>query len=342
MIAMDSLYVLESGSFIRKDGDCLKIMRGKSVLETIPASGLQQLTLAGRASLSGAVLDFLINNRIDTVFLTPGGRFRARLLLDESGHVALRQQQYLQLATPDFKLDLARRIVHGKLENQARMLLRRGAQYKIDQLRSVGVQLKALQHKLVTADDTDQVRGIEGYGARLYYSVFGLLLRVDGFGFRGRNRRPPRDPINALLSFVYTLFTNEILNGIKRVGLDPYLGALHEVAHGRPSLACDLVEEWRVFGERLVLTLINRKVVRPEDFIHDTGAGKNGDLPVRMKPAVSRALISAYYRQLDQSMLYAPTGEKTALRWIMHSQCRRLAESLKPDGTKYRPFSLSR
>ncbi len=339
---MDSLYILEPGSYIRKDGDCLKIINKDTVTETIPASGLQQLTLAGRTSLSGPVLDFLIKNKIDTVFLTPGGRFRARLLLDESGHVALRQQQYLQLADNGFKLDLARRIVRGKLENQARMLLRRGSQYNIDQLRTVGVQIKALQQKLATAEDTDQIRGIEGYGARLFYSVFGLLLREGNFTFTGRNRRPPRDPVNALLSFVYTLFTNEILNGIKRVGLDPYLGALHEIAHGRPSLACDLVEEWRVFGERLVLTLINRQVVKVDDFIYNQETEKDGELPVRMKPAVSRALIGAYYRQLEQSMLYAHSGEKTALRWIMHSQCRRLAESLKKDGIPYQPFSISR
>ena len=339
---MDSLYVLEPGSFIKKDGDCLKIINKKTVVDTIPASGLRQLTLAGRTSLSGPVLDFLINNRIDTVFLTPGGRFRARLLLDEPGHVALRQSQYLRLADPSFRLDLARRIVRGKLENQARMLLRRGSRDNIDALRSVGVQIKALRQRLAAAEDTDQVRGIEGYGARLYYSVFGLMLKCEGFVFTGRNRRPPRDPVNALLSFVYTLFTNEIINGIKRTGLDPYLGALHEVASGRPSLACDLVEEWRIFGDRLVLTLINRRVVRPDDFITDAAASDNGDLPVRMKPAVSRALIAAYYRQLEQSMLYPHSGEKTALRWIMHSQCRRLAESLQQEGACYRPFSIRR
>ena len=140
---MDSLYIIEPGSYIRKDGDSLKIMREKSVLDTIPASGLQQLTLAGRTSLSGAVLDFLIKNNIDTVFLTPNGRFRARLLLDESGHVALRQQQYLQLADTTFKLNLAKGIVGGKLENQARMLLRRASQYNTPQLPEVGVQIKA-------------------------------------------------------------------------------------------------------------------------------------------------------------------------------------------------------
>ena len=144
-----------------------------------------------------------------------------------------------------------------------------------------------------------------------------------------------------MLSFVYTLFTNEINNGIRRAGLDPYLGALHEIAPGRPSLACDLVEEWRIFGERLVLTLINRRAVRPDDFVYNQ-AEETVERPVLMKPAVSRALIAAYYRQLDQSMIYPHTGRKTSLRWIMHSQCRRLAESLESDGAAYQPFTVSR
>lgn len=338
---MDALYILEPGSYLRKDGDCLKILRDRTVLDTIPASGLQQLTLAGRVSLSGQVLDFLIKNRIDTVFMTPDGRFRARLLLDEPGHVGLRQQQYLRLADAGFKRDTAREIVRGKLENQARLLLRRGGRNGMAELRAVAIQIKALRQKLDSVDNVEQIRGIEGYGAKLFYSVFGLMLRGD-FSFTGRNRRPPRDPVNALLSFVYTLFTNEVQNGIKRSGLDPYLGALHEIAPGRPSLACDLVEEWRIFGERLVLTLVNRRVVKPEDFVCNHPGPDGKKLPVRMKPAVSRALISAYYRQLEQVMFYPPTGQDTKLRWIIHSQCRRFAESLAKDGTLYKPFDIPR
>ncbi|WP_457573880.1 CRISPR-associated endonuclease Cas1 [Desulfolithobacter sp.] len=338
---MDALYILEPGSYLRKDGDCLKILRDNTVLDTIPASGLRQLTLGGRVSLSGPVLDFLIKNRIDTVFMTPEGRFRARLLLDEPGHVELRQQQYLRLADTRFKRDTAREIVRGKLENQARLLLRRGSRNSIAEVRTAAIQIKALEQKLDSADDVEQIRGIEGYGARLFYSVFGLMLRSD-FSFTGRNRRPPRDPINALLSFVYTLFTNEVQNGIKRTGLDPYLGALHEIAPGRPSLACDLVEEWRIFGERLVLTLVNRRVVKPEDFICNQPGPDGRKIPVRMKPAVCRALIAAYHRQLEQVLFYPYTGQDTRLRWIIHSQCRRFAESLAKDGTIYKPYDILR
>lgn len=125
------------------------------------------------------------------------------------------------------------------------------------------------------------------------------------------------------------------------VGLDPYLGALHEILAGRPSLACDLVEEWRVFAERLVLALINRKVVRKEDFVYRSAA-ENGQRPVEMKPAIYRALIAAWRKELDRPLFYAPTGLQTAQRWIIHHQSRRLAEWLKQERDAYIPFAVAR
>lgn len=340
---MDALYLIEPGCYLRKDGDCLKIMRNGGEVQTIPAAGLQQLTLAGRASLTGAVLDFLIEHKIDTVFITPGGRFRARLLLDDSSHVRLRQRQYVQLADPTIKLELARTFVNGKLENQLRLLLRRGSDYNSDELRRTAVRIKALQHRVTELSDIDQVRGLEGSAAREFFAVFGLLLRNPEFPFSGRNRRPPLDPVNAMLSFVYTLFTNEVLNAIRVTGLDPYLGALHETSSGRPSLACDLVEEWRVFGERLVLGLINRRVITPNDFIHrDNAATAAGQRPVEMKPAVGKAMIGAWRRLLDSQLNYPATGLTTSLRWIIHGQCRRLAEFLQGEIPRYNPFALPR
>ncbi len=340
---MDSLYIIEQGCYLRKDGECLKIMRNNQTLQSIPATGLEQLTLAGRTNISGAVLDFLIKHKVDTVFMTIGGRFRARLLLDDSRHVHLRQKQYQQLGDTADKIKLARIVVTGKLENQVRLLLRRGSQYGSSELRLIAVQIKALQQRIPDIDNIDSIRGIEGCAARLFFSSFALLIRNEDFHFPGRNRRPPLDPVNALLSFVYTLFTNEVLNAIRVAGLDPYLGALHEIASGRPSLACDLVEEWRVFGERLVLGLINRKVIRPDDFVYRTSVEKSSGLrPVEMKPAVNRALIKAWHKQLDQRLHYPPTGLDTAIRWIIHGQSRRLVEWLKGESAQYVPFLMTR
>lgn len=339
---MQTLYVLETGSYLKKEGETLVIFKDKQRVETIPAAGLKQLTLAGRASISGAVLDFLINHGIDTVFMTMDGRFRARLLLDDSSHTALRQQQYVRLNDPVYKQGLAAIIVREKLENQSWLLLRRASQYERPELRTVGAQIKALRQKSMDSANLDTLRGLEGYGSRLFFSAFGLLLRNDAFHFHGRNRRPPRDPVNALLSFVYTLFTNEVLNGIKSAGLDPYCGALHEISAGRPSLACDLVEEWRPVAERLVLGLVNRKAIRPDDFvIRDEQQRGEGLLPVSMKPNAARALIAAYQRQLEEPLHYPPTGQKTAMRWIIHSQCRQFAERIQ-QGLMYAPFQMPR
>ncbi len=339
---MQSLYIIEPGSYLRKEGDCLKIMKGKHVAEIIPAVGLKQLTLAGRASISGAVLDFLINNSIDTVFMTMDGRFRARLLLDDSTHTALRQHQYIRLNDPEYKRKIAAVIVREKLENQARLLLRRASQYDIQELRTVGAQIKALRQKTGEVQAMDALRGIEGYGSRLFFSTFGFLIRNEAFSFNGRNRRPPLDPVNGLLSFVYTLFTNEVLNGIKSAGLDPYCGTLHEITSGRPSLACDLVEEWRMFAERLVLGLINRKAVGRDDFVYRSPEERTeGQLPVEMKPNVARALIAAYQRQLEEKMMYPPTGQQTSVRWIIHNQCRHFAEVVQ-NGSVYVPFQAPR
>lgn len=339
---MHSLYLMQPGSYLKKSGEALQIVRDDQVIDTIPAEGLTHLALAGRSTVSGAVLDYLIKKRIDTVFMTVDGRFRARLLLDEAGHVALRQQQYIRLADPAYARKVAVAIVSEKLENQGRLLLRRAMQLNIAELRAVAAQVRALKKRLERAEKLDEIRGVEGYGTRLFFSVFGMLIRNDAFQFTGRNRRPPRDPVNGMLSFVYTLFTNEVVNGIKSCGLDPYLGSLHEIVSGRPSLACDLVEEWRVFAERLVLTLINRKVVDPVDFIYRSKKERaGGALPVEMKPAMMRSLIGSYHRQLESRLHYPPTGLQTSVRWIIHNQCRRFAESLA-DGTVYKPFSMPR
>lgn len=336
---MESLYVIEPGSYLRKDGNCLKIVKDRTVLAEIPAGGLERLTLVGRTSFSGAVLDFLIKNRIDTIFLTPTGRFRARLLLDEAGHVQRRRDQYVSLAEEKFALQAARVIVRAKLENHSRYLREKGRRYKIEELGKAALRIRAVSQQLERAADLNVIRGLEGYGARLYFSVFNLLIRNDDFEFKGRNRRPPRDPVNALLSFVYTMLTNEVISAVSSAGLDPYLGALHEPAPGRPSLACDLVEEWRVIGERLVLALINRKVIRPSDFIQRS-QGQSGR-PVEMKPAITRALISSYERQMQTRVKDSTTGEKILLRWLLHRQAGRFGKWLGDRKAVYRPFMIS-
>ena len=345
---MEAVYVLEPGSYLRKEGECLKVMKGSTVIDRIPAAGLKRLMLIGYVSLTGGVLDFLIQNRVETVFMTPTGRFRARLALDEHRHVDLRRAQYLLLSRPDFALETAKIIVAGKIDNMVHFLMLRARQYRDEALKLSAVRLRGLSSNLDDVRDLDALRGVEGASARIYFDLFSHLLKNPSFQFTGRNKRPPLDPVNALLSFAYTMLTNEVLSAVKACGLDPFLGALHEVSYGRPSLACDLVEEYRCFlGDRLVLGLFNRKAVQPDDFIYrkkppatfvdeeDLKAKR----PVEMKPAISRAFISTYEEMMKRNITYPPLEKKTSYRGVILQQARAFANYLENPEKGYHPFT---
>ncbi len=345
---MEAVYILEPGAYLRREGKNLKVMKGSDVINEIPAEGLKRLMLIGYVSLSGGVLDFLINNRIETVFITPGGRYRARLVLDEHKHVKMRKAQYLHLSDSGFAVGSAKLIVKGKISNMFRFLLLRARQYKDEELKMSAIRLKGILAKSDKVKDLEVLRGIEGAAARIYFQSFEKMIRNPSFGFSGRNRRPPLDPVNALLSFVYTLLTNEVLSAIKTCGLDPYMGALHEISYGRPSLACDLVEEYRSFlGDRLVLGLINRRAIEPGDFI----LRKNTPVefvdeeemkkkrPVSMKPAISRAFISAYEEMMKRNILYPALGKKITYRQVILEQARAFGHYLEDPEQGYKPFA---
>ena len=348
---MQRAYVLEPGAYLRKTGETLTLFREGRPSGEIPLHDLQHLTLIGYASLSGAVLDALIRGRVETVLLSPTGRFRARLMVDEHKHVERRRAQYLRLSDPARTLAAAKALVRGKLLNAARFLALRGMQHEDSELAQAAVRTRGLAESLDALTSLDLLRGAEGHAANLYFQAFPLLLRNPKFAFNGRNRRPPLDPINALLSFVYTLLTQEVLTQIKVVGLDPYLGALHAVDYGRPSLACDLVEEWRSFlGDRLVLNLINRKALSPDDFIQRqqtvTSAVDETDLkarrPVEMKPGTCRALVQSYEKWMTSPIKWPETNENTDHRGLIRRQVKKFDAYLSGQADGYDPFLWSR
>ncbi|SFM73855.1 CRISPR-associated endonuclease Cas1 [Thermodesulforhabdus norvegica] len=344
---MEKFYVLESGAYIKKEGAVLAVFRGRQKIGEIPLRGLKQLVLVGRSSFSGAVLDVLIRERIETVLLTPEGRFRARLVVDEHAHVERRRAQYLVLSDPEASLNVARKIVSAKLRDMAHFLMRKSEGGKEELLRESAIQIRALARLAEETPSLETLRGLEGHGSSVYFSVFSRLIGNKSFFFEERSRRPPRDPVNAMLSFVYTLLTGEVLTAVQSVGLDPYLGALHAVEYGRPSLACDLVEEWRTFmGERFVLRLINLGMVKPEDFVFRTSVAADGvdeeDLrknrPVEMKPAMLRAFLQAYEKWMQTRLRCPLTGQKRNFRGLIHDQSRRFARFLLGEDDEYRPF----
>lgn len=345
---MESVYVLESGAYLRKDGASYNVVRNGEIIDRIPAEGLKRLILVGNVSLSGGVMDNLIRNRIETVFLTSGGRFRARLALDEHRHVALRMAQYQRLGDKKVSLETARAVAAGKLSNQFHFLQLRARQYRDDDIRRAAIRIKAMADNIINMPDMETLRGLEGTAGRIYFDVFPRLLKNPDFSFNGRNRRPPLDPVNALLSFVYTLLLNEVLSAVRTAGLDPYLGALHEISYGRPSLACDLVEEYRSFlGDRLILGLINRKAIRKDDFLYRSNSPAEyideeemkQKRPVEMKPAVGRVFIAAYEEMMKGVVHHPVRDQKMTYRWLIQQQVYSFARYLEGEEETYQPFS---
>jgi CRISPR-associated protein Cas1 len=348
---MERVYILEQGSYLRKDGEHLNLIKNNRIVEEISLANLKRLTLIGYTSLSGAVLDALFKYRIETVLLDLRGRFKGKICVDEHKHVRRRMAQYVNLSKPDFIAQTAGVIVRGKLQSQARFLALRGQRLKNQKVLSIAAAIKTLASEVENINDIELIRGIEGHGSKLYFRAFSYLILNDEFEFHGRNKRPPKDPVNALLSFVYTLLVNEVLTAINITGLDPYLGALHTVEYGRPSLACDLVEEWRTFlGDRLVLALINRRAISRDDFVYrnieDLDFVDETDLkqkrPVEMKPNTCMALLKAYERWMQKEIKDPFMGDHTTHRDMILRQVRRFEKYLLEQEDNYQPFCWSR
>lgn len=347
---MQRVYILDQGSYLRKSGSSLALYKDRRLVEEIPAANLEQLVLMGYTSLTGAVVDFLIRNRVETVFLSPRGSFRGRLNIDDHKDVERRRHQYLKLSDPDFLLKTAKAIVQGKLRNQARMLHVHGQRGSSPQILSMALAVKTMAGNIPELGSLEMLRGVEGNAARSYFNAFGLLIKNPEFKFSARTKRPPLDPVNALLSFIYTMLTNEVLSAIKTAGLDPCLGSLHEPAYGRPALACDLVEEWRTYlGDRLVLQLINKGTVQKDDFVYrdvsNTDFVDEQDLirkrPVEMKPAICRALIQSYEKWMNLSTKVKDLGHNLTHRGYILHQVRKFLAYVRGETDQYLPFSMS-
>ncbi len=260
---LNTLYVQTQGSYLRVDHDTLKIDVEGSAAAQIPLHHLGGLVVFGNVLLSPFLIHRCARLRRSVVWLTQSGRFKARLFAPTSGNVLLRRAQNAALDNPERVLEVARHMVAGKLQNARTVLLRAAREAGSDTehaLRAAATLHARTITRLPRLRYLDEVRGAEGDAAKSYFAVFDTMIRGDkaAFSFGGRNRRPPRDRINALWSFVYGMLRNECTSALEGVGLDPQVGFLHALRPGRPTLALDLMEELRApFADRFVLTLIN-------------------------------------------------------------------------------------
>ncbi|UXI67302.1 type I-C CRISPR-associated endonuclease Cas1c [Tahibacter amnicola] len=339
---LNTLYVTTEGAWLRKDGENVVIDVEKAESGRLPLHLLSGIVCFGNVLMSPALMGHCCELGICVSFLTMNGRFLARVEGAVSGNVLLRREQYRCSDDPSRCAAVVCHILLGKIHNQ-RAVIRRAIRDHASSCSAAesGALVQAdrgLAHiveRLHRTPDVDSLRGLEGDAARRYFDVFRNLIRVSdaGFQFEGRSRRPPRDRVNALLSFLYTLVTHDCRSALESVGLDPAVGFLHRDRPGRPGLALDLAEEFRsVLADRLALSLINRRQLRPTDFIvADSGA-------VTLKDDARKTVLVAYQERKREPLKHAFCGETAEIGLFPWLQAQLMARHLRGDLDAYPPF----
>jgi len=337
---LNTLYVMTPHSYLHLENDTLRVDVEREKKLQVPLHHLGSVVCLGNIMLSPALMHRCADDGISLVLLDGNGRFKARLEGAVSGNILLRQAQHRQAGDVVFALNVSRAMIAGKLRN-ARQVLLRGAREAANEtdaktLAAAATALRASVRNLPQAADLDSVRGIEGDAAKVYFSAMNGIVRRDArstFAMDGRTRRPPRDRINALLSFLYSMLMNDCRSALEAVGLDPQLGFLHAVRPGRAALALDLMEEFRaVMADRLVLTLINRGQIGANDFVEREGGA------VLLEGDARRAVVVAYQERKQEEITHPLLETKMPIGLLPQIQARLLARHIRGETETYLPF----
>ena len=329
---MSTLYVTRPGSTIRKASRRLVVVARDGSVQSVRLRELERLVVVGRVNITQPVLAALMEQGIETAFLAPSGRPIGRLVGADGKNVFLRVTQIQKYQDMAFRLDVARRLVDAKLYN-ARRVLQLGARLRegLD-LGETLVDLKKARQKLDRQETMAAVMGVEGDGAARYFKAYGALF-LGSLAFTVRSRRPPLDPVNSLLSLGYTLLATEATGAVAARGLDPYVGFMHELDYGRPSLALDLIEPFRhPVIDRFALTLLNKRVLKEDDFERLPNRG----VLLRDEP---RRKYFAYYDRLMTST-FQHGGAQTTWRGVLQAQVTDLARTIL-GGDPFEPFKMA-
>lgn len=338
-ILLNVLYVLTQQSYLSLDGENVVLQQGDTELMRVPLHNLEGIITFGYAGASPALMGACAQRQIAISFLTMHGRFLARVVGEESGNVVLRKTQYRLSDREDDSAEIARSFLFGKIYNARSVIERAMRDYALrldmDKLGRVSAGLQNALSRLYQAKTLAEMRGIEGEAAALYFSAADdlILQQKDVFFFHGRSRRPPLDPVNALLSFAYTMLSHDIAAALSSVGLDPYVGFLHRDRPGRQSLALDMMEELRaVLADRFVLTLINTRQVGEKGFIkRENGA-------VILDDDTRRTVLSAWQKHKQTVITHPFLKEKAEWGLVPYIQAMLLARYLRRDLDAYPPF----
>ena len=335
---LNTLFVMTEGAWLSLDGECIVVNIDKETYKKFPVHNFESIICFGRVNATPPLMGFCAGKGVPISFFDDYGKYLARVDAPVRGNVLLRRQQYRLSDDPKASASIARSVLIAKIANSRSVLMR----FMRDNpnLESSFVQ-RAVKYLAGTVEDLkkemppDVMRGKEGDSARCYFEVFDnlILSQKESFRFTDRNRRPPMDEVNAMLSFVYSLLAHTVASALEGVGLDPAVGYLHRDRPGRPSLALDMMEEFRPWlADRLVLSLINLKQVKASGFTKsESGA-------VLMDEETRKTVLTSWHERRNEELTHAYTGEKMSIGLLPHIQARLLARHIRGDIAEYPPF----
>ncbi len=336
---LNTLYVTTQGAYLHKEGESVVVKVERKNRLRLPIHTLSSIVCFGQVSCSPFLLGHCAEKDVSVSFMTEYGKFLARVQGPVSGNVLLRREQYRRADSEKASAAIARMFIVGKLAN-SRVSVHRVLRDHRGKTEEAGMEktCKLFSHyakRLLREDELDSIRGIEGRTARDYFDQFDhmIVAQKEGFVFAGRNRRPPLDRVNCLLSFVYTLLYHDARSALETVGLDPAVGFLHRDRPGRLGLALDLMEEFRsMLADRLVLSLINLGQVKKKGFtITESGA-------VRMDDDTRKTLLVAYQKRKQELIEHPFLREKIPVGMLVFAQAQLLSRHLRGDLDEYPPF----
>ncbi|MBN1767360.1 MAG: type I-C CRISPR-associated endonuclease Cas1 [Prolixibacteraceae bacterium] len=336
---LNTLYVTSPDSYLAKDGENVVIRVNDSERFRIPVHNIEGIVCFGYSGASPALMALCAERNVSLTFLTEHGHFQGRISGPVKGNVLLRRKQYRWADDNQKSLDISRIIIAGKIANSRNVVQRalrdHGNESNRKSLSEASEILSLRQKQVLKADSPETLRGLEGDAANTYFGVFNFLIvsQKDEFRMNGRSRRPPKDKVNALLSFVYTLLAHEVQSALESVGLDPYVGFFHVDRPGRPSLALDMMEEFRPYiADRLVLSIINRKQIASSDFIqHD-------DYNFILKDNARKEVLTAWQKRKQEEIQHPFLHETIPVGLLPYSQALLMARFIRGDLDNYPVF----
>ncbi|MFI3287035.1 MAG: type I-C CRISPR-associated endonuclease Cas1c [Rikenellaceae bacterium] len=335
---LNTLYITTPESYIHKDGQSVVISINQNEVFRIPIINIEGIVTFGYMGASPGVMKLCAESGVSLTFLSPSGRFVSRVQGATKGNVLLRVAQYRFADNEEVSLHLSKLFIGGKIQNY-RNILRRWIRDNGDNaaIYNAANHLENSKRKIRFAASHNELRGLEGDAAGSYFGVFSemILHQKEDFIFKGRNRRPALDAVNTLLSFVYTLIANDVAAALETVGLDPYVGFLHTLRPGRTSLALDVMEELRAYlGDRLVLSLINRRQITIRDFIYQ------GESGVLLSDNGRKVVLCAWQNRKKELITHPYLQERIPIGLLPYAQSVLLARYLRNELDDYPVFIL--